>query len=210
MFATKCWLTHVLEIAALAFNKIILLFFYNIKHFKFQSSNTTDHWLNKNTHVDYWVFRMQYQQNLFYTSFNLSATTTYHEGQIKKMIDFLKIFSQIHLWITENPDDHVVIKVQMIISNWSKMFPKQSFWKKNFKILQKPNWAQCSKNPKKSQTKTLDSPKNAQSPNKNFAAQTESQKPSLGWKAQIWQHCQWRMSPVEMTSTFHDSIQFPN
>ena len=70
---------------------------------------------------------MQYQQNPFYTSFNLSATTTYHEGQIKKMIDFLKIFSQIHLWITENPDDHVVIKVQMIISNWSKMFPKRSF-----------------------------------------------------------------------------------
>ena len=70
---------------------------------------------------------MQYQQNLFfYTSFNLSATTTYHEGQIKKMIDFLKIFSQIHLWITENPDDHVVIKVHKIISNWSKMFPKWS------------------------------------------------------------------------------------
>ena len=65
MFATKCWLTHVLEIAAMAFNKIILLFFYNIKHFKFQSSNTTDHWSNKNTHIDYWVVRMQYQKSFF-------------------------------------------------------------------------------------------------------------------------------------------------
>ena len=69
---------------------------------------------------------MQYQQKIFYTSFNFSATTTYHEGQVKKMNDFLKMFSQIHLWITENPDDHVVIKVHMIISNWSKMFPKWS------------------------------------------------------------------------------------
>ena len=64
----------MLEIAALAFNKIVLLFFYNIKHLKFQSSNTTDHWSNKNTHIDYWVVRMQYQKSFFYTSFNLSAT----------------------------------------------------------------------------------------------------------------------------------------
>ena len=129
MFTTKCWLTQMLEIAALAFNKIVLLFFYNIKHLKFQSSNTTDHWSNKNTHIDYWVVRMQYQQKIFYTSFNFSATTTYHEGQVKKMNDFLKMFSQIHLWITENRDNHVVIKVQIIFSNWSKMFPKRSFWK---------------------------------------------------------------------------------
>ena len=153
----------MIEIAAMAFNKIVLLFFYNIKHLKFQSSNTIDHWSNKNTHIDYWVVRMQYQKSFFYTSFNLSATC-YN-------------FS----WRTDKENER--------ISNWSKMFPKQSFWKKKFKILQKPNWAQCSKNPKKSQTKTLNSPKNAQSPNENFAAQTESQKPSLGWKAQIWQHC---------------------
>ena len=179
MFATKCWLTHVLEIAALAFNKIILLFFYNIKHFKFQSSNTTDHWLNKNTHVDYWVFRMQYQQNLFYTSFNLSATTTYHEGQIKKMIDFLKIFSQIHLWITENPDDHVVIKVQMIISNWSKMFPKRSFWKKNSKFLRnqiEPSAQKIPKSPKQKPWIAQKTPK----------AQMKILQPKQSLKSPIW------------------------
>ena len=55
----------MLEIAALAFNKIVLLFFYNIKHLKFQSSNATDHWSNKNTHIDYWVVRMQYQKSFF-------------------------------------------------------------------------------------------------------------------------------------------------
>ena len=55
----------MLEIAALAFNKIVLLFFYNIKHLKFQSSNTIDHWSNKNTHIDYWVVRMQYQKSFF-------------------------------------------------------------------------------------------------------------------------------------------------
>ena len=75
-----------------------------------------------------------------------------------------------------------------------KNVSKKVILKKKFKIPQKSNWAQCSKNPKKSQTKTLDSPKNAQSPNENFAAQTESQKPYLGWKAQIWQHCsQWKL-----------------
>ena len=65
MFTTKCWLTQMIEIAAMAFNKIVLLFFYNIKHLKFQSSNTTDHWSNKNTHIDYWVVRMQYQKSFF-------------------------------------------------------------------------------------------------------------------------------------------------
>ena len=69
-----------------------------------------------------------------------------------------------------------------------KNVSKTVILKKKFKIPQKSNWAQFSKNPKKSQTKTLNSPKNAQSPNENFAAQTEFQKPNLGWKAQIWQH----------------------
>ena len=106
---------------------------------------------------------MQYQQKFFYTSFNFSATTTYHEGQLKKMNDFLKMFSQIHLWITENRDNHVVIKVQIIISNWSKMFPKRSFEKK-FQNSSESILSPVLKKSQKVPSKNLEQPKKRPKP----------------------------------------------
>ena len=64
----------MLEIAALAFNKIVLLFFYNIKHLKFQSSNTM---IIDQTRIHTSITELlecNIKNLFFYTSFNLSAT----------------------------------------------------------------------------------------------------------------------------------------